>query len=263
MARIVIFDSGVGGLSIYQEVVSHCPNHEYIFVCDNQAFPYGTKTELDLTERVLNVVRAVNKQYLPDLVIIACNSASTIALNELRANFSIPFVGVVPAIKPAAKLSDTKVIGLLATPGTITRPYTQDLINQFASNCRVIKVGSSKLVEFAEQKMTGQEVNLGELETELTPFLEEPDLDTLVLACTHFPLLNNELSSVFNARCHPVSFVDSGKAIANRVAELGAQLEPSNSSVESMSVFTGNHISNELLNYLQGIGLGEARTLVV
>ena len=155
MSRIVIFDSGVGGLSIYQEVVKKCPNHDYVFVSDNLAFPYGTKPEAELIERVVSVVKVVEEQYKPDLLVVACNTASTIALPSLRSRFNFPIVGVVPAIKPAAKLTKSKVIGLLATPGTIARSYTQSLIDDFAQDCTVVKVGSSKLVGMAEQKICG------------------------------------------------------------------------------------------------------------
>ena len=204
MSRIVIFDSGVGGLSIYQEVVKKCPNHYYIFVSDNLAFPYGIKPEVELIERVLSVVKAVEVQYKPDLLIVACNTASTVALPSLRSQFNFPIVGVVPAIKPAAKLSKSKVIGLLATPGTITRSYTQSLIDDFAQDCTVVKVGSSKLVEMAEQKMCGNTPPINEIEQELIPFFNYKNLDCLVLACTHFPLLNKEISLVFKERNYSV-----------------------------------------------------------
>lgn len=262
MSRIVVFDSGVGGLSIYHEVVKRCPNHEYIFVSDNQAFPYGTKTELELTERVLQVVNVVDREYSPDIFIVACNSASTIALPTLRANFDFPFVGVVPAIKPAAKLSQSNVIGLLATPGTIVRPYTQALIDEFACNTQVIKIGSSRLVELAEQKLDGKEVDIALLESELMPFLEATELDVVVLACTHFPLLNNELALLFNKKNKAVKLVDSGKAIANRVAELGEGIVSSTSNGKSIAAFTGDPVSPELSLYLRRCGLESSQKIV-
>ena len=125
MSLIAVFDSGVGGLSIYQEIVKQCPDHNYVFISDNLAFPYGTKNEDDLIGRVLTVIDQVDKQYHPDLLVVACNTASTLALPALRQQFKFPIVGVVPAIKPAAKITKSKVIGLLATPGTIARSYTR------------------------------------------------------------------------------------------------------------------------------------------
>ena len=260
MSRIVIFDSGVGGLSIYQEVVKKCPNHDYIFVSDNQAFPYGTKPEAELIDRVVNVVKALETQYKPDLLVVACNTASTVALPHLRSRFNFPIVGVVPAIKPAAKLSKSNVIGLLATPGTIERDYTNSLINEFAHDCSVIKVGSSRLVEMAEQKMSGNPIDLDEIEQELSPFFNYENLDFLVLACTHFPLLNNEISAVFKEKSNALRLIDSGIAIANRVSELCPNPKDQ-SGCGRVAVFTNKLKSDSLKLYLQKSGFNQVDLL--
>ncbi len=216
--QVLIFDSGVGGLSVFHEVIQQTANINCFYLFDNEYFPYG---ELDddflinhLTELLLSFVKKQNI----DLIIIACNSASTVALQALRAHFLIPVVGVVPAIKPAAQLTKNGVIGLLATPATIKRNYTTLLINEFAADIEVLKIGSTELVKLAEEKLQGLEVDKKRLQKVLEPWLalqEKPD--TLVLGCTHFPLLKNEIASCFQNR---VQLVDSGKAIANRVYQL-------------------------------------------
>ena len=264
MSRIVVFDSGVGGLSVYQEIVKKCPNHDYVFVSDNLAFPYGTKSESELTERVLSVAHVIEQQYKPDLLVVACNTASTVVLSSLRSRFTFPIVGVVPAIKPAAKLSKTKTIGLLATPGTVSRGYTQELINKFAADCHVIKVGSSKLVEIAERKLYGFSVDINQIEKELTLLLKTKNLDVLVLACTHFPLLNKEIDCIFKEKNNVVFLIDSGQAIANRVAELCLDNDEGSSN-KKIAAFTKEKTSNTLKLYLNKLGfnsielLGESR----
>lgn len=260
MSRIVIFDSGVGGLSIYQEVVKKCPNHDYIFVSDNLAFPYGTKPETELIDRVISVVKALEMQYKPDVLVVACNTASTVALPHLRSLFNFPIVGVVPAIKPAAKLSKSNVIGLLATPGTIERDYTNSLINEFAKDCTVIKVGSSRLVEIAEHKMCGNKPSIDEIKHELMPFFSYERLDCLVLACTHFPLLNNEISIVFKEKNNALKLIDSGLAIASRVSELCPN--PIKKSCEDrVAVFTKTLTSEPLTSYLKSFGFNQVDML--
>jgi glutamate racemase len=218
----LVFDSGVGGLSVLTEIRARVPGCELVYACDNGAFPYGTKNEGDLVERVDRVLRALVAETAPDIVVIACNTASTVALPRIRTHFHKPVVGVVPAIKPAAKLSRTRVIGLLGTAGTVSRPYTQQLIDEFAADCTVLRLGSARLVEMAEDKLRGMAPNPAELRDIISPLFAGPDVvgtnvDTLVLACTHFPLLAAELAA---AAPHPVHWVDSGEAIARRVLSL-------------------------------------------
>ena len=263
MGTVAILDSGVGGLSVYKEIVKKCPGHCYVFVSDNDAFPYGTKTELALIERVQSLVERIVDEFHPDILVIACNTASTVVLPILRDQYSFPIVGVVPAIKPAAKLSKTKKIGLLATPGTIARQYTQSLIDQFAGDCDVVKVGSSELVELAESKLNGDCVSLDPIKQQLRPLLLNKNIDVVVLACTHFPLLNNEIECIFNKEDHIVSLVDSGQAIANRVSVLLEGVMPSESEANSMAVFTEINNSEPLAKYLSEIGLSRLGHLEV
>jgi glutamate racemase len=215
--KVLIFDSGVGGLSILAELQTLLPGCQFVFACDNEAFPYGTKEEATLLTRVDQVLKALINKVDPDIVVVACNSASTLVLPQIRSHFSKPVVGVVPAIKPAAQLSKSKVIGLLATPGTVARSYTKQLINDFAADCKVISVGSSELVHIAEQKLRGEKIDTLQLNTILKPFQQQPELDTIVLACTHFPLVQQELATTLDK---PVNWIDSGEAIARRVHSL-------------------------------------------
>ena len=241
MSKIAIIDSGVGGLSIYQAIKKELPEQDYLFVSDNQAFPYGTKPAEQLKTRVFEIVERVIQQFNPDLLVIACNTASTVVLPLLREHFSLPIVGVVPAIKPAAKQSKTKKIGLLATPATINRSYTDELIQEFASDCEVIRVGSSRLVEIAEDKLAGRAVNTEQITEILEPFIEAEELDSIVLACTHFPLLNKEIESILEVNSHSIKLVDSGQGIANRVVQLCDSLSKSESDAghnSSLAVFT-------------------------
>lgn len=221
--KILVFDSGVGGLSVLAALRERLPGCNFVFACDNAAFPYGTKPDTELIDRVDRVVGTLVRRLVPDLVVIACNSASTLALPRLRQHLDLPIVGVVPAIKPAAQISATKVIGLLGTPATVRRGYTQQLIADFAAHCRVVALGSSTLVDIAEQALRGKPPDLGELQEILAPLFAVEQLDTLVLACTHFPLLTAELKAVAP---RPLHWIDSGDAIARRVASLLPDWQP-------------------------------------
>jgi glutamate racemase len=215
--HILIFDSGVGGLSVVEAIRKTMPYCQLTYASDNAQFPYGTKTALELVARVERVLKSLQKKVAADIIVIACNSASTVVLPKIRSHFLQPIIGVVPAVKPAAEITANNTIGLLATPGTVDRSYTNQLIIDFASHCHIISVGSSELVLLAEKKLRGQAISLALL-TEITePFRSQKNQclpDTVVLACTHFPLLKNELMSVLPAITH---WIDSGDAIARRI----------------------------------------------
>ncbi len=215
---VLIFDSGVGGLSVYSEIRALSPDLHYLYAFDNVAFPYGEKSEEFIVERVLAIVTAVTRRYPLALVVIACNSASTVTLPALRARFAFPVVGVVPAIKPAARLTRNGIVGLLATRGTVKRPYTHELVARFAGECRTEMLGSGELVELAEAKLHGQPVAIEEVRRILQPWLRmsEPP-DTVVLGCTHFPLISEELQQVLP---EGTRLIDSGAAIARRTVWL-------------------------------------------
>lgn len=215
---VLVLDSGIGGLSITWEIRTRCPLLHIDYIADLEAFPYGIKPEEQIVARVAKLAEYAVTTLKPSIIVIACNTASTVALTAVRQLTAIPVVGVVPAIKPAAQLSKSGVIGVLATEGTINRRYTHNLIQEFAQNRTVALHGSARLVALAEQKLQGKSVSLQAVERELLPLLEKsPDMDTVVLACTHFPLLKEEF-----VRCFPqIRFwVDSGEAIANRVESL-------------------------------------------
>jgi glutamate racemase len=198
--------------------------------------------------------------YQPDVLVVACNTASTIVLPSLRARFSIPVVGVVPAIKPAAQISRTRVIGLLATPGTVRRQYTDALIREFASDCTVNMVGTSELVAMAERKLRGTPVDLDALKHEIQPLFERAPnatgkIDTVVLGCTHFPMLVDEL-----VQCSPwpISWIDSSEAVANRVLTIAAQLpeRPTPAtSPQHIALFTSSQGMDELRPWLTNLGV--------
>ncbi|MXP50292.1 glutamate racemase [Pantoea sp. Eser] len=215
---VLVFDSGVGGLSVYDEVWQLLPDLHYLYAFDNAGFPYGEKSETFIVERVVAIVDAITQRYPPSLVIIACNTASTVSLPALRARFAFPVVGVVPAIKPAARMTRNGVVGLLATRATVRRPYNHELVAQFAGACNIEMLGSAELVELAEAKLHGEEVALEAVRRIVQPWLRmaEPP-DTVVLGCTHFPLLREELQQVLP---EGTRLIDSGAAIARRTVWL-------------------------------------------
>lgn len=212
--KVLIFDSGVGGLSVYKEIVARLPQLDYYYLFDNAAYPYGELERQTLIERVELLVSAMVEQHSIDLVVIACNTASTIVLPKLRAILSIPVVGVVPAIKPASNLAN-KAVGLIATPATVQREYTHDLIRDFSQNKPVEMLGLTRLVDIAEEKLRGTPVCHDEMTTLLAPLIGK--IDVAVLGCTHFPLIKEEIQQVLTEQ---VLLVDSGEAIARRVQEL-------------------------------------------
>ena len=213
--KILVFDSGVGGISVYREIIRLMPNVSIDYLLDNLYYPYGQLSEKHLIERLIFLINDVVQQHKPDLLVIACNSASTIALPSLRKLLDIPVVGVVPAIKPAAEITSNNVIGLLATQGTIDRNYINELAKKYAPHCQVIKVGSNELVSMAEQAFRGIAPDLQLLKKICQPLINKAD--TLVLGCTHFPLLSEYIDKVCGEQ---ISLIDSGKAIAKRVQQL-------------------------------------------
>lgn len=220
MKRVLVFDSGVGGLSVFDALVASGAALELDYAADNAWLPYGLKSDAELRARVPALLRALAEQWGPDLIVVACNTASTIALDAVRAAVSQPVVGVVPPIKPAAALSETGVIGLLATPATVRRAYTDDLIAQFAADEKVVRFGSSALVAEAERRLRGEAPDNAAVEEAIAGLFDADEgdkIDVVALACTHFPLLAQDLS---RAAPRPCRWLDSGEAIARRVSQL-------------------------------------------
>ncbi len=218
--RILVFDSGLGGLTVFREVRRARPDADYVYAADDVFFPYSDHDEEALTARILAVMGELIETHSPDLVIIACNTASTIVLPSLRAKFEMPFVGTVPAIKPACALSHTKLVSVLGTDATVTREYTQGLIRDFAQDCSLTLVGSDRLATMAEATLNGEAIDEELLASEVSECFQEQNgarTDVVVLACTHYPLL---LDDLMRLAPWPVEWVDPAEAIARRVADL-------------------------------------------
>ncbi len=219
--NILIFDSGLGGLTVYAEAARLLPGARLIYGADDAAFPYGEFDADSLVARVLSVMERLIDRCEPDIIVIACNTASTLALSHLRARFpQFPFVGTVPAIKPAASQSRSGMISVLATPGTVTRDYTRELIRTYAAHCEVTLAGSSLLAPLAEAFMRGRAVEDAAIAREIAPAFvaaEEGRTDCIVLACTHYPLL---LSHFERLAPWKVSWIDPAPAIARRTAQV-------------------------------------------
>ncbi|WP_371397036.1 glutamate racemase [Fretibacter rubidus] len=217
MAHALIFDSGVGGLSVSREIRDLLPALRQSYVADDIFRPYGEKTPAQLQARLPELLATLELMLSPDVIVIACNTASTTALDAIRAAVRAPVIGVVPAIKPAAQMTRTGTIAVLGTPGTVKRRYVDGLIRDHASDCHVILQGSVNLVDIAEAKLAGGAVDLARIKAELAPLFSGKhgaDIDAVVLACTHFPLLKDELKASLT---QSVRWIDSGAAIARRV----------------------------------------------
>lgn len=257
-APLLFFDSGVGGLSVLKPTRELIPNAPIVYAADSAGFPYGKRTEEELAERVPALLSRLVKRYRPRLAVIACNTASTIALDHARAALDIPVVGTVPAIKPAAELSRSRVIGVLGTEATVRQPYVDDLAARFASDCTVIRHGSPELVELAEAKLAGEAISIEAIHGAIAPMVLQPDgekMDVMVLACTHFPLLAEEIAAAFPA----IAQVDGGRGIARRIAYLtGGQEWPARTS--GIAVFTSPPPAS-LQTALAGFGLDDVHEL--
>jgi glutamate racemase len=216
---ILVFDSGVGGLTVFREVRRARPDARFIYLADDAGFPYGNQPEDALIARIVRVIGEAILQHAPDLIVIACNTASVLALAELRTRFKVPFVGTVPAIKPACAQSVSKRIAVLGTQATVSREYTRALIREFASACEVVLVGSPKLATYAEYELAGEPVSDSEIASEIAPCFVDKGTrtDTVVLACTHYPLLVHRFRALAPWR---VDWLDPAPAIARRVADL-------------------------------------------
>ncbi len=234
-APLLFFDSGVGGLSVLGPTQAALPNAPIVYAADSAGYPYGTKSEEEMAERVPMLLARLVERFEPRLAVIACNTASTIALDHARAALDLPVVGTVPAIKPAAEMSTSRVIGVLGTQATVRQPYVDDLAAQFAADCTVVRHGSAALVDLAEAKLRGEEVAPAAIRAAIAPLLDVPDLDVLVLACTHFPLLAEELAEALPG----VAQVDGGPGIARRVMHLTQGQEWPETASPGIAVFTG------------------------
>ena len=219
---ILFFDSGLGGLSVLRAAQALIPTMPVVYVADYGGLPYGEKSEIDITARVAAMLGQLAERYRPSVIVIACNTASTIALSAVRAALELPIVGTVPAIKPASALSQSRVIGLLGTAATIRQAYVDNLAAEFASDATLLRYGAGELVHAAEAKLRGKAVDASIFERAIDGLVGQSgggDIDTIVLACTHFPLVQEELAAAArDAGLMPtLQFIDGAEGIARRI----------------------------------------------
>lgn len=262
MSNILVFDSGVGGISVVREIKKLLPTVSIDYLFDNLYYPYGELDEDTLIQRLINIIGSVAVEHKPKLIVIACNSASTTALPALRAKFDIPIVGVVPAIKPASKLSHSKIIGLLATQGTITRDYVEQLKVSHASDCELINVGSNELVAMAETLYRGGKISQQRLSDICQPIFEQADV--MILGCTHFPLLIECINQIKPAT---LLIIDSGLAIAQRVKELlnvnSIEIKTPNNRLNHRALYTKTISDKSLIAALFSEGFNETTLITL
>lgn len=236
---LLVFDSGVGGLSVLGAIRALLPAAPFVYAADSAGYPYGTKRPAEIEARVPALLGRLAERFDPELIVIACNTASTIALDAVRAALDLPVVGTVPAIKPAAALSKTRTIGVLGTEATVRQPYVDRLSAEFAADCTVLRHGSAELVDFAEARLRGESGEPGVCARALDGLFAQPGgerIDTIVLACTHFPLVEAELAAAAPPR---VAFVDGKEGIARRTAWLTRDLHWPDESSGGIALFTG------------------------
>lgn len=237
---ILVFDSGLGGLTVYRQIAAARPDADFLYVADDAAFPYGGLSEAALISRVVALIGELIGAHHPDLVVIACNTASTIVLPALRRKFTVPFVGTVPAIKPACAASVSRRVSVLGTEATIAREYTRALIRDYAQNCRVKLVGSRHLATYAEAELAGRPVGDAQVLAEIAPCFEDAGedggrTDTIVLACTHYPLLVERLERLAPWK---VGYLDPAPAIARRVVNLLGPAPAAAQARSARAIFT-------------------------
>jgi glutamate racemase len=256
---ILVFDSGLGGLTVFREVVKARPDAHYLYVADDAFFPYSSHGEAELVARILALMGDLIERQRPDLIIIACNTASTLVLPHLRARFAVPFIGTVPAIKPACAASVTKRVSVLGTEATVSREYTRALIRDFANGSDVTLVGSARLAGYAEAELQGTPVDDPSVMREIASCFVDKDgrrTDTVVLACTHFPLLLDRLDRLAP---WPVTFLDPAPAIARRMTDLIGTGARSEAPAPARIAFTSGRLPYATLAAaLAGFGLAAA-----
>ena len=259
-APLLFFESGVGGLSVLGPTRELLPTAPIVYVADSAGYPYGTKSEAEIASRVPALLGRLVERFQPRLVVIACNTACTIALDHVRAALDIPVVGTVPAIKPAAEATRSGVIGVLGTEATIRQRYVDDLATRFASHCTVVRHGSAELVDLAEAKLAGGAVSADQVRSAALPLFEQDgaaSIDSVVLACTHFPLVGEELDEAFPG----MTWVDGGAGIARRIRHLTDGQPWPAEYPGGIAVFTGGPPRQPLLSALAAYCLDEVRTL--
>ncbi|MDQ0453740.1 glutamate racemase [Rhizobium paknamense] len=254
---VLVFDSGIGGLTVLREARVLMPERRFVYVADDAAFPYGDWAEEPLRARIVSLFGVLLQRHQPEAVIIACNTAFTLAGAALRAAYpDMRFIGTVPAIKPAAERTRSGLITVLATPGTVKRAYTQDLIASFASRCAVHLVGSQGLARLAEAYIRGEAVDEAAVLAEVSPCFQEQDgakTDIVVLACTHYPFLANLFRKLAP---WPVDWLDPAEAIARQARRLVPWTEEAtHPDAPDVAIFTSGRSDFSTRRLMQGFGL--------
>jgi glutamate racemase len=247
---VLVFDSGIGGLSVLKAIRQALPDRRLVYVADDAAFPYGDWEEGALTDHIVALIGQLIEHYDPAAVVIACNTASTLVLPPLRERHKIPFVGTVPAIKPAAEQTETGIVAVLATPGTMRRDYTRELIRSFAGGCHVRLVGAPDLARFAEAYVRDGTTDLEAISGQIAPCFVEIDgrrTDIVVLACTHYPFLVDVMAELAP---WPVRWLDPAPAIARRLVSVLGGAPPGRGG--SIALFTSGRPPSEPLARLLG-----------
>ena len=224
--RLLAFDSGIGGLSVVRELRALLPSARIDYLADNAVFPYGELPDAVLVSRVLHLLDAAIERLRPDAVVIACNTASTTALDALRARHAIPFVGCVPPIKWAAAVSRTRTIGLLATSATVRRPYLRALQARFAPDCTLLAYGARGLADIAEAAFRRRPVDRDAIRRELDGLFGQPGgerIDVVGISCTHYGFLLEPLQALSPA---DITWLDPAAAVARRTKAVLDELLP-------------------------------------
>lgn len=255
---VLVFDSGIGGLTVLRELRVMMPDRRFVYIADDAGFPYGDWEEEALRARIVELFGRFIAGYDPEIAVIACNTASTLVLDDLRCAYpAVPFVGTVPAIKPAAERTSSGLVSVLATPGTVKRAYTRDLIQSFATQCHVRLVGADRLAGVAEAHIRGEKIDEALIVEQIAPCFVEKDgerTDIVVLACTHYPFLAN----VFRRLAPwPVDWLDPAEAIARRTVSLlqPRQIDEELHHHDDLAVFTSQKPDYAIRRLMQGFGL--------
>jgi glutamate racemase len=255
---VLVFDSGIGGLTVLRELRVMMPDRRFVYIADDAGFPYGDWEEEALRARIVELFGGFIAEYDPEIAVIACNTASTLVLDDLRRAYpAVPFVGTVPAIKPAAERTSSGLVSVLATPGTVKRAYTRDLIQSFATQCHVRLVGADRLAGVAEAHIRGEKIDEALVVEQIAPCFVEKDgerTDIVVLACTHYPFLAN----VFRRLAPwPVDWLDPAEAIARRTVSLlqPRQIDEELHHHDDLAVFTSQNPDYAIRRLMQGFGL--------
>jgi glutamate racemase len=243
---IGIFDSGVGGITIYEEINKLMPNESIIYLSDNLNSPYGNKSKEEIKNfSIKNTNWLIEKGC--KIIVVACNTATTNSIDYLRNTYKIPFVGVEPAIKPAANNTKTGVIGVLATKGTLTSNLFNITSNDYCSEIKIIESDGQGLVELIENGIFSGE----KLEKMLKLFIDpmiSANIDYLVLGCTHYPLISKSLKKILPRN---VKILDSGIAVAKQTKFLINKNKLVNQNNKSESIFYCNSKTSALEKVLQ------------